>query len=517
MRLQSAVLAATALLTLAACGGDDPVKPTTPITLKFQTPVFSAQQGTASDTVKGVLTIDDTLVVNLPYDSVVNFPRGEHKFSARLNIDYLPSEFTQVIDPSANRFVLQVGTEPTCRVYRLGTLAVDAGICTPSGRPVRNLLAWSQYFRIFCPVGDFGEFCSPEPDRDFLGLTWPIDTASSSTNEYVTRGKLLIAGTVGPELTVPDADRNIAMALYHVGDYSPRRRLQVVSGDSSRYSNIVWTDVRHQPIYPYNAGQLALDDRRNALFGLEVKITYFLPQQDQNTLVVRYDVTNISNNPDYRRVHPQVPAGGFTLQNVYLTPMLDPDVGGFSDANDDAGTVFPAEGIAIAYDRNFAVANWAAPYNTRPGVVGLKVLSTDAGPLKGVMFMEDSLLDWKTRANELEAYSVLTAARGAPAISGCTNRTAVLICGAVEGADDVRIGWSAGPIASLAPGQTRTMTIALALAAPVTGTFTSGQALLPGNASDTEIASTTKPSYLMAANVRNRLAGISNVTVTPAP
>lgn len=520
MRLQSAALAALFLATLgglAACGSDSPTKPTTPVTLKFRTPVFPNQEGTSRDTVKGTLTIDDTLTVNLPYDTIANFPRGEHRFVAHLDIDYLPASFTAKIDPSRSTYTLDVGSEPTCRVWQLGSLLVDRYVCRPIGQPWRNLLYNSQYRRLYCPAGDFGEFCTPEPDEAFLGLTWPADSATGIRNEYVSRGKLLVAATVGPELTLNDADRTIAMALYRPGDYSPRRRLQVVAGDSTRYGNTVWTDVRHVPVYPYPTGQLALSDRPNGLFGLEVKVTYLLPQADPNTLVVRYDVTNVSDQPDYRRVHPQVPAGGFTLSNVYLTPMLDPDVGGFSDASDDAATVFPAEGIVMAYDRNFSVTAWSAPYNAAPGIVGFKVLSTDAGPLKAVSFTADSLLDWDTRAHEAQAYGVLTAGRAGAAVSGCTSLSAIYLCGAPEGSDDVRIGWSAGPIASLAPGQTRSITVALALATPVAGTFTSGTALPPQNGSDAQVSSTSKPSYLMAANLRARMNAISTTPVTPAP
>lgn len=519
MRLQSAALA-TAFLALAACG-DDPAKPTGPITLKFAPIVYSQQAGTANDTIKGVLTIDDTLVVNVPYDSVIDFPRGSHKFSARLNIDYLPSEWTQVIDPNSSRYFLPVEPEPTCRVYVLGTQVVDAAFCTPSGQRPRNVLAARNYTRIFCPTGDFGEFCTPEPDAEYLGATWPSDSATSSRNEYISRGKLLIAATVGPELTVPAGERNIAMSLYVPGDYSPRRRLQPVTGDTNRYSNIVWTDVRHVPIWPYGRSFLDPDERPNGLFGLEVKITYYLPQQFPNTLFARFDVTNISDQADYRRVHPQVPATGFTLQNVYLTPMLDPDignrVGNIDEPGDDAATFFPAEGIAVAYDQNFFGRNWTAPYRSQPGLVGLKVVSTDAGAAKGVLFTEDSLLEWDERGEELNSHSVISAGRnGAALVAGCRDLNTALVCSS-ESPDDVRMGWSVGPIASLAPGQTRTLTIAIALAPPAGGQFTSETNLNPGNTSEASLADTNRPAYRVAGPLRDLMNQVSALTVTPAP
>lgn len=519
MRLQSAVLA-TAFLALAACG-DDPAKPTGPITLKFRTvPVFGNQPGAANDTIKGVLTIDDTLVVNLPYDSVPNFPRGEHRFSARLNVDYLPSEWTQVIDPNSSVFFLNVEQEPTCRAFAINGQLVDATVCI-TAQGARNALVARNYTRLFCPANDFGEFCTPLPDRNFLGASWPIDDTASVANEYIAQGKLLVAATVGPELTVPAGERNIAMAMYIEGDYSPRRRLAAVTGDTNRYSNIVWTDTRHVPLYPFGVSRLAPTVRRNGLFGLQVKITYHLPPQLPNTLLARYDVTNISDQEDYRRVHPQVPATGFTLQNVYLTPMIDPDIGNRTssadETGDDAATFFPAEGIAVAYDQAFFARNWRAPFRTQPGLVGLKVVSTDAGPAKGVLFTEDSLLRWTERGDEVNAHSVISAGRnGAPLVAGCRDLNAALVCSS-ETPDDVRMGWSVGPIASLAPGQTRTITIAIGIAPPAAGQFTSETNLNPGNTSEASLADTNRASYRVAGPLRDLMNQVSAVTFLPAP
>ena len=154
------------------------------------------------------------------------------------------------------------------------------------------------------------------------------------------------------------------------------------------------------------------------------------------------------------------------------------------------------------------------PWKTGPGLVGLKILSTDAGTPKGIVFVSDTL-DYFTAAREAEAYAVLTAGRGAP-LSSCTSYTAAFICGG-ETNNDVRIGYSVGPIATLAPGQRRTLTFALMLAAPTPGTYTSGTPVPPGNTSEAELASTTKASYRMAAELRALAASIAPLTVTEAP
>jgi hypothetical protein len=518
MRQLSAVLAATLVLSLAACGSDEPATPTTPVTLTVRPIVFAdIAPGAAYDTVKGILIVDGKDTLDLPFDSLHNVARGVHTFRAKLSIDYFDNDFTATVNPKGDTYVVDIPAAETCRIYQSSTgQAIDATICSPQNTPPRNVLYWSQRKRIFCPAGDFIEFCTPNPSRDGLGLTWPVDDNNSASNEYVSQAKLLVAATVATEVGGTDAGRKIAMALYRVGDYSPRQRLTVVAGDSSRYSNVAWTDVRHVPVFNFIRGQLDATDRRNALFGLEVKATYYLPAQFPDAIIVRYDVTNISDQADYRRVHPEIPATGFTLRDIYLTPVIDADVGGalLGEADDDVGTIFPAEGLAAAWDREMAVSYWLPPWKTGPGLVGLKVLDTDAGTPKGLVFVSDTL-DFLTSAREAEAYAVLSAGRGAP-LTGCTDYPSAFICGGELG-NDTRLGYSVGPIATLAPGQRRTLTIALMLAAPSTGEYVSGQAVAPGNSSETELASTTKASYRLAGNLRALAASLAAVRVTEAP
>jgi hypothetical protein len=516
MRLQSAVLLATvSILTLAACGDDEPATPTGPVTLKFRTGVYTQIPGVDFDTVKGIVIVDNTDTLELPYDSLTDVPRGEHTFEAQLAIEYLSTTWTANIDPRGNTAVIDIPLAGSCRVFRVGVTIIDGPFCDPSDGPARNAIRWSGS-NVFCPAGDFNEFCTPNPSADGLGLTWPVNVSGAVANEYVTQAKLLVAATVGPELAVAAEQRNIAMALYRVGDYSPRRRHQIVEGDSSRYTATAWTDVRHVPVYNFATGQLAPTDRPNGLFGLEVKATYLLPPAHRDVLVIRYDVTNISDEDDYRRVHPQVGPNGFTLQNIYLTPVLDVDVGGaaVNEADDDVATVFPAEQLAVAWDRTFAVSFWETPFNTAPGLVGLKVLSSTAGTPKGVVFATDTL-DYLTRAREVDAYAILTAGRGATR-SGCFDYPEAFVCSPELG-DDVRIGYSVGPIAQLAPGQSTSLTVAILLARPEAGQFASGTAVPPAHATAADFASTTKASYRVAATLRALAAAIGGVTVTPAP
>jgi hypothetical protein len=60
------------------------------------------------------------------------------------------------------------------------------------------------------------------------------------------------------------------------------------------------------------------------------------------------------------------------------------------------------------------------------------------------------------------------------------------------------MGWSVGPI-TLAPGQSTSLVIAIVLAAPKPGSFTSGTNVAPQN---TDVASTARPIYEIAEGLR---------------
>jgi hypothetical protein len=72
---------------------------------------------------------------------------------------------------------------------------------------------------------------------------------------------------------------------------------------------------------------------------------------------------------------------------------------------------------------------------------------------------------------------------------------------------DVRMSVTAGPL-TLAPGDEARIVIAVAIAPPVGGTFTSGVVMQPGDPFDT-----SRPLYLTAADLRakiNAAAAVGN-------
>jgi hypothetical protein len=80
---------------------------------------------------------------------------------------------------------------------------------------------------------------------------------------------------------------------------------------------------------------------------------------------------------------------------------------------------------------------------------------------------------------------------------------------APETGSDVKGGWSIGPIASLAPGQTVSLTIAVVLARPTPGTVTGGTVIRPGNDSLTTVRQITP----IAADLRARAAAVRGLRV----
>ena len=492
-----------ALLALAACGDSEP-KPTGPVTVRFSTPVFQVSStSSARDTARARISFDGGATLIAPEDSVTDVARGTHTYTGQLDIDYLPFTRTQRIDPNATTYDLFVAQEGSCREYRF-----DAEFCAG-----RNFLTWSGYRKLACPVGDFGEFCTQLTSRDGLGGTWGSSNADLN-NEYIAHAKLLIAGTVGPELT-GGSGQKVALALYHPGDYSPRRLVRAATGDSSRWQGEVWTDARHVPIYPATRPELAPNDRLDNRLGLSVRTTYKLDNARPDVMLVRFDVSNISNNDAYRWVHNDEPVGGHSVSDVYLTPIVDADIGHASEGTDDAATMFPADSLVATYDIAFAVPTFSATFATKPGLVGLRLVQAPAGTtMKGILFSDNINPDYATATAEDAAYRIITAGRPTLPSSGCTDQASALVC-VPEGADEVRMGLSVGPLA-LAPGESTSLIVAILMAEPKAGTFTSGTSVAPANA---DLTNTTRTIYGIAENLRTLAAALGGLTVdgTPLP
>ena len=495
-------------VTVAACS-DEPSKPEGPVTLKFRTPVYRTYSVTNLDTVKASVLIDGTTLVEAPDDSVTDFPRGTHTFEVRNDNDYRINRFTENVDPYSKTAIIVLPPAPTCRVY-----TYDAPYCQR-----RNFVA-SRQSRVYCPVSDFGEFCTYFVDSKLLGGSWPVDSFDTAENEYVAYGKLLIGAKLN--------GAKVATAFYDPGDYSPRIRHHVTPGDSTYWQSTAWTDARHITIYPETLPKLSPFDRPGRVLGLSVRTTYVVPSAHKNAMFIRFDVTNISDSADYRRVHPDVPVGGHTITDVYLAPVIDPDIGGIrfidgttvNDAIDDNATAFPTDSLVIAYDQEFAVPAFGGGYNNKPGLVGMRLIEGPASTTPRALILDSftELTYGLTSAKatlEDSTYNVISGGRP-DTRSNCEVRgTVALVC--KEGLNpevehDVRMGWSVGPIPSIAPGQTVSLTIAIIFAPPTAGTFTSGASVAPDN-SESGLGSTTRTIYNIAGQIRALAATVKGFVV----
>ena len=484
-----AIVLAGSTVTAAACGGDGPTNQSGPVTVVFPHVIYDHQGGDTRDTVQGIAILDGVDTIQFPGDSFENVARGEHTIEWVTDIDYLPVVREYNINPrGSSRESIVVGPEGTCRV-----ITIDEQYCGS------NVVTYSGSSRLVCPVNDFGEFCSYYGSPYFAGLVWPA--GGGLRNEYVGHAKLLVAARMGPGSPAGTLGDTMAMAFYASGDYSPRTRLRAIPGDSSRWQAEAWTDVRHVPVYNFPEPRLPDDDRKADNFGLAVRSTYHIPPALQDAFLVRFDVRNITTDPDYRRVNSEEPVGGHTLTDMYLTPVIDPDIGDVApgaEGGDDNVTVFPADSLLVGYDQAFQVNNFTEGWNVRPALVGVRLISGPAGTTaKAVLFDRPKAPDYEGALDERTSYRLLAAGREG-ARTGCNDTQASVFLCSPETPHNPLMGWSVGPI-TLAPGQSTSLVIAIVLAAPKTGSFTSGTNVAPQNS---DVASTARPIYEIAEGLR---------------
>jgi hypothetical protein len=511
-------LALLGLLAAAAgCGDKNSTGNSGPVDVVVRSPRFERVEG-GTDTASAQVTFDDTLSFLLKGDTILRqVSGGAHRFKVQTTHDYLEWTFEEQI--GGNNRIIDLGRPPSCRIY-----FSDQQYCSNGG----NAFYWPGHTNIACPASDYGEFCTAGTDPFYLGATWP-DVQADALNSYLYHSKLLIAATSG-------ANR-LATAFYRPGDYAPRSRISPVGTDSTRWRAEVWTDMRYVPVYPSGTPPLRKTPTGEATrfglnFGLSVRTTAFLPPSQPDVLILRFDVRNITTDATYRFVHPEVPAAGHTLTDIFLTPFTDVDIGGGRSANgatgldrandiealDDNATVFPAESLLVAYDQSFAVATFSANYKARPALVGMRLLALE-GPGTGgttakavISAAGRGSLDFLTILQEDSAHALISGGRtNTRTPSGCSNDAVALIC-SFEAANNTRMGWSVGPIPSLAPGQEVTLTVAILLAPPKAGAFTSGTSVAPQN---TALASTTRPIYLIAETLRTLADAIKALRVAP--
>ncbi|NUQ19443.1 MAG: hypothetical protein HOQ09_00610 [Gemmatimonadaceae bacterium] len=483
------------LVAFSAACYQDVVTPSGPVTVSFVTPSYPGPGGTTLVS-HGTVVMDGVDTVRIPEDSLVGLARGSHALTALLDVAYLPTRMSGTVSPSGSRMTVTVPLPGSCRIY-----AWDSAFCGS-----HSAVLWRGHQRTYCPANDFGDFCSWFADSYQLGLSWPADAAD---NQYLGHARLLVGAVLGADAPMSRSGDTLAMALFRGGDYAPRVRLHPVATDTSRWQGEVVTDMRRMPMAGSASPVLNADDRAGDNFGLAVRTTYSLPAGMPNAILVRFDVTNVSASADYRRVHPEEPATGHTLHDVYLAPTLAPTIAcngatgcSAGEDRDDNATMISPDSLLVAWDQEFSVPEFSSGYATAPALLGLRLIEGPAGTsAKGVIFDGGITPDFLTAANEHDSYRLLSAGR-AGMVSGCSDYAPDAFVCAPETRSDIRMGWSVGPIASLAPGESTHLTVAILFADPKSGSFVTGTSVAPGNTSAAAFSDTTRAIWSISAKLR---------------
>jgi hypothetical protein len=130
---------------------------------------------------------------------------------------------------------------------------------------------------------------------------------------------------------------------------------------------------------------------------------------------------------------------------------------------------------------------------------------------KGILFDASTSPDFLTTTLERVSYRLLSAGRGG-GVAGCTDFAPYAFVCSPETGSDIRMGWSVGPVASMAPGDSTHVVVALLFARPA-GSFTSGTALAPRNLSASAFSDDTRPIHALAASLRALADSVKGVPV----
>lgn len=310
------------------------------------------------------------------------------------------------------------------------------------------------------------------------GLFWPAGT----TNSYVSVGAAVFAGVI-PEGVIPEV-ATVALGPYNLGEelgYLIGRPAPPVEEEGSRLSFRQSSWVVPPP---------RLIGSATTARGIAIDQEVIASDDVEDALLIRLVFHNISNDPLYRVLELRdFPEAGITYEDVYIGFVLDGDVGVAEDdedpqgANDDLLSYDPDLDMAFIYDSDFHEPEFEDGWADGPGLVGVRVL---AAPADATVLLNgwprqagQRAIDWAAgTATEPEGWDWLSATQTLLA-----NHDDPRIGFADASPSDVRVSVSAGPL-SLAPGESAALTVAVVLAPPVEGAYTSGTVLEPGDPTD---------------------------------
>jgi hypothetical protein len=306
------------------------------------------------------------------------------------------------------------------------------------------------------------------------GIVWP----SSSTNSYATAGMPIFAGLA--------EDVPVALGVYDQFMLVGRPAPSVTRSDGLyRLEQQAW-------VLTPQSGLIRANTVRGILIAEEV-----LAHDDiSGVIVMRLTFRNISDDVLVHRFAPHMSAAPVTYTNAWIGFAIDPDIG---SAGDDWLSYDLDLDMVFAYDSDFNESFTGADAGS-PALLGMSVLEAPAGTT--VLLNSWSVTgDWSAGSlSEEVGYRILTGAAGYE-----PDHAHPRIGHMPPGSRDVRMSVSAGPL-TLAPGDEARIVVAIALAPPDGGTFTSGTVMTPGDPLDPE-----RPLYGVAANLRARMTAAANL------
>jgi hypothetical protein len=299
-------------------------------------------------------------------------------------------------------------------------------------------------------------------DGNGSGLLYP----TGSSNAYAAMGLPLIA-------MIASGRDTLALGIYDRGYLAGRPAPQVVqTADRYTLQQSFW-------LVPPTEVIVGLGP---TVRGIEVEEQLIGTTATSDVAFVKLTFRNITDRPSYKAADPIVPSGGMTFTSVYVGFGLDADIG---VASDDAVTYDPALDMVYTYDMDLRDGSFGSGVTDRPALVGLRLLQAPPGASLKVLNAWPAGADWSGGGpSERSGWGILSGIRSVmPDLPGPQLGHAPNTPG------DYRMSVSAGPI-SLEAGASVSMVVAIVIAPPVQGTYTSGQAVSPGDpaVSDRQIA-----------------------------
>ena len=307
------------------------------------------------------------------------------------------------------------------------------------------------------------------------GIIWPAATQ----NSYASSGMPVFAGVAdGKAVSLGMYDQSML-----VGRPAPRATIDAAG---LLFEQTAWVlPPRSSLISPATVRGIAIDQEvvgRTALDGV---------------VVMRLTFRNVSDDPMVHMYAPHIPADAVTYTDAWIGFALDPDVG---NANDDWLSYDVDMDMVFAYDADFQV-NFTGADATAPGLVGMRVLDAPEGTTV-MLNAWTTGLDWNAgRSGEEFGYGMLS---GTAVVS--PQHAHERIGHMPPSAGDMRMSVTAGPL-TLAPGDSAQILIAVAVAPPVGGTYTSGVMMQPGDPLETR-----RPLAEAAANLRASMTAAEGVS-----